>query len=411
MTTLLRLSFRNLWRHRRRTLVNLSAAGLGLALVIVYVGVVDAMIADAESAVDRMATGHVQISAAGYRLERDVAVTLPEPAGLMAGLKLPEGARASSRVVAPALLSSAWSSRGVELLGVDPRVEGGVSEPFRDLRKGAALAPDDERGILVGSKLAEKLRADVGAKVKVTVQRPDGESGASLVRVRGILGGGGTSAASGMAYVPLPAARALLGLGDAAHLVVVMLPDGRQGAPDRAAQALRSQLGPRFEVAPLSEMVPVLEQLTGLMDVFVLIILLVVYTLVGLGVLNTMLMSILERTRELGVMMALGTRPGRIVLLVLAEGAWIATLGALGGLGLGLLLTWLGQGGLVDYRKEFGEVYEWSGMAMSMLLKTQVSLPRALAAAGIVWVLTFASCLYPAWRVTRLRPAEALRKV
>lgn len=410
MASALRTSFRNLWRHRRRTLVNLSAVGLGLSLVVLYIGIVDATLADAETAVDRIGSGHVQISAAGYRLERDVGLTLPDPTGTLSRLELPEGAKASQRVVAPALLSSAWGSRGVELLGVDPEREGGVSEPFRNVRKGSALAPEDRRGILLGPKLAEKLRVDVGGKVKVTVQRPDGEIGADLFRVRGILGGGSMTAASGMAFVTMGAARALLGLGEVAHVLVVMLPDARKGAPDRLAARLRERLGPAVEVAPLSEMVPILKKYADLVDVFVLVLLLVIYTLVGLGVLNTMLMSILERTHELGVLMALGTRPARIVREVLGEGAWIATLGALGGFALGLLFTWLGQDGVVDYRKEFGEVYEWDGVAMSMLMKTQVSVARAAVASGIVWVLTFLSSLYPAWRVTRLRPAEALRK-
>lgn len=404
-----KLAWRSLWRHARRTAFSMAAVGLGLFLAIAYVGLSDGMVKDASDRVDRTGLGHVQLNAVGFRDERDPAKLLARPAELLARLPLPPGAKVSARVVSPGLLTTAWGSRGVELLGVDPDAEAGVSEPIRQVVAGAPLAKDDERGILVGRKLAERLKLQVGGKVRVTVQRPDGELGAELFRVRGLFSGVSQSLSGNLAYVTTGAAQRLLGVGDAAHQLVVFLPDSRQAEP--LARALRPLAGPGVEVVPLSELIPAWKTLERLLDLIILAIVLVVYLLVGLGILNVMLMSVLERTQEFGVLMAIGTRPRQVVAQVLWEGVWIASVAVAVGLALGLALNAYGEAhGLLDYTEGFGQVYELSGVALSMKLKSAFSLPRALQTAALVWVLTVLVGVYPAWRVAQLQPADALRR-
>ena len=337
------------------------------------------------------------------------AKTLAHPAALVARLTLPEGTEVSARVLSAALLASAWGSRPVEVLGVDPAAEAGVSEAIRDVVAGAPLSADDAHGILVGRKLAERLKLKVGTKVRVTAQRPDGELGAALFRVRGIFGGTAQSMSGGLAYVTTAAARGLLGLEDAVHEIVLFLPDGKQA--DAVARGLRPQAGAQVEVLSLGEFLPLWKDLTQLMDVFIFAIILVVYLLVGLGILNVMLMSVLERTREFGVLMAIGTRPLHVVEQVLFEGVWIATVAVAVGLALGLAVNAYGEAyGLLDYTEGFGEVYETGGMAMSMEVRSVFSVWRGLETAALVWVLTVLVGVYPAWRVSKLQPADALRK-
>lgn len=403
------LAWRSLWRHARRTVFCIAAAGLGLFFAIVYVGMTDGMVKDASDRVDRTGLGHVQLNAQGFRDEHDPAKKLEHPAQLVERLALPAEAKVSARVLTPALLTTAWGSRGVELLGVDPAAEATVCEAIRDVVEGEPLSASDARGILVGKAVAKRLKLKVGGRVRVTVQRPDGELGAELFRVRGLFGGVAASLNERLVYVTTGAAQELLGLGDAAHQLVVFLPDARQADP--AAAAMRARAGPEVEVLSLTEFLPFWKNMQRLLDLIIFAIILVVYALVGLGILNVMLMSVLERTQEFGVLMAIGTRPRQVVLQVLFEGVWIATIAVAAGLALGLAVNaWGETHGLFDYTQDFGEVYETSGVAMSMKMYTVFSVPRALETAALVWVLTALVGVYPAWRVAKLRPSDALRK-
>ncbi|MBL8921465.1 MAG: ABC transporter permease [Myxococcaceae bacterium] len=402
------LAWRSLWRHPRRTVFCVAASGLGLFFALVYIGLTDGMVKDASDRVDRTGLGHVVIEATGFKDEQDIGKTF-SPSQVLERLELGAGRKASARVLSPALVATAWGTRGVELLGVDPVAEAGVSEAARTIVAGQALAPDDVRGIVLGRELAKKLKVGPGGKVRVTVQRPDGELGAELFRVRGLAGGPSATMGGRVAYVTSAAARQLLGLGEVAHQVVLFLPDGAQA--DEVAASLRARLGPAVEVRSLGEFLPVWRKLTTLLDVFIYAVIVVLYVLVGLGILNVMLMSVLERTQEFGVMLAIGTRPAQVVRQVLFEGMWIACIAVVLGLALGLPVNaWGAQHGLMDYRAEFGEVYEMSGVAMSMQIKTVFSLARALETSAVVWLLTVLVGVYPAWRVSRLEPSAALRK-
>lgn len=402
-----RLAWRSLRRHSRRTVFCVLATGGGLFFAIAYLGLSDGMIKDASERVDRTGLGHLQLCAAGFRDEQDPARLLRAPAALVSRLALPPGATLSARLVSAGLLTSAWGSRGVEVLGVDPVAEAGVSEAIRFVVHGEPLRADDAHGVLVGAKIAERLQLKPGSSVRLTVQRPDGELGAERLRVRGVFGGPTASLAGNVAYVTTAAAERILGVRDAAHQIVVVLPEGRTA--DALAPSLRDTVGSGVEVLTLGELVPLWKNVERLMDVVILAIILVIFLMVGLGILNVMLMSVLERTREFGVMMALGTRPRHVVAQVLWEGVWIATIGVVAGTLAGLALNAYGEAyGLLDYSADFGEVYEMSGMAISMKLRSALSVPRALGAAALVWTLTFLVGLYPAWRVARMRPVEAM---
>jgi ABC-type lipoprotein release transport system permease subunit len=368
----------------------------------------DGMLRDATARMDRTGLGHVQIHAPGYRKERDIALTVPEPEALAARRRLPPGAAISSRVIVPGLLGTAHGSRGAQIIGVDPTAEAGVALAIRDVVRGAGLEPDDGRGVLVGYKLADRLHLKVGRKVVVTAQALSGDVATSLLQVRGIFRGASPSVAASTAYVTTDTARRLIGAGDVAHEVVIFLPDSKRA--DAIAASLRRDAGGDLEVLSLGEFLPMMRDLERMMEGFIWALLVVVYILIGLGVLNTMLMSVMERTREFGVLMAVGTPPKQIVTQVLFEAAWIATIAGCAGLLLGLAVNAYGEThGLLDYSAELGEVYEMGGIAFDAHIHSVFSIPRALQATGFVWVLTILFAVYPAWRVTKLRPADAVR--
>ncbi len=407
MRLLLRMAWRNLWRKRRRTLISLSAAGLGLLLVIFYSGLVSGMMGEAKNQLDNTGMGHVEVYAKGWRPRRPPDVALPDPRALLASLSLPKGAQAGFRVVARGLATSAHGGQGVTLFGVDPALERELSAHLSDIRQGGPLEPDDLRGVLVGEKLAEELRLEVGHKLKVMVQRADGEMGADLFRVRGIFHSISAPISRATIYVNAAAAQKLLGVGEVAHQLVIQLEVPAQA--DAVAASIKAKLGERAEVVTYTELMPAMKQIEDMMDKIILGMTLFVYLLVGMGILNTSLMSVLERTREFGVMRALGERPSRVVALVLAESFWIAVLAVAIGGSLGLLATWAGSRGTVLDFRGMGESIEWAGSLIRTRLRTGFDPASALEACGLVFVLTLLVGLYPAWRVSKLEPAKALR--
>ncbi|MBS1150368.1 MAG: transporter rane protein [Myxococcaceae bacterium] len=400
----LSLGWRNIWRNRRRTLISMSAIGVGLLLVIFYSGMVGGMIGEAKNQLDDAGMGHVEVFASGYRLRREVGRTMPD---VRAQLHLPPGAQVGTRVLARGLATSARGNEPVQVFGVEWAEEAQLSAHLRKLTSGALPAAGDDRGVLIGEPLAERLALKVGSKVRLMVQRADNEMGADLFRVRGVYHSIAPAIGQRQVYVSAASARALIGIeGAAAHQVVVQLEDPAQA--DAVAGGLRAALGDRVEVLTWAELLPVLKRMEALTDNVVFAMAFFVYLLVGLGVLNTMLMSVLERTREFGVLMALGTRPSRIIQVVLAESFWIATLSVVLGSVLGSLLTW--QFSRTGLRVNPAESLQLGGMIISTLVKTRFNPLDILEATAFVYAMALVVGLYPASRITRLQPAEALRR-
>jgi putative ABC transport system permease protein len=405
MRTILKIAWRSIWRNRRRTVINMSAVGVGLFLIIVYSGYMAGILGDAKQQLDNIGIGHVEITARGWRTHHGVGENIASPEALLARLDLPARSEVGARVVSRALISSARGSEGVDLQGVDWDLEAQLSLHVRDVRDGARPATDDRNGILIGDKLAERLKVRVGSKVRLMAQRADGEIGAELYRVRGIFHSLSPTISQRRVFVNAASARALLGLGDVAHQLVIQL-DRASAAADVAAR-LRRELGPDYEVLSYSELLPALRTIEKLGDAVILIAAVFIYGLVGLGIFNTILMSVLERTREFGVLRAIGTRPGRVVAQVLGESFWIATLSGALGLVAGLSLTWYGSShALISIGA--GEALEYAGTVMRSDPRTQFLPGTALLAAGLVYAMALVTALYPAWKVAKMPPAQAL---
>lgn len=406
MSGALRLGWRNIWRNRRRTFISMSAIGVGLLLVLLYSGLVAGMLGDATQSLDNGGLGHVEAFAAGYRPKRDVAVAMPDVASWRSRLALPDGAEVGSRVLARGLATSARGNEPVQVFGVDFAEEQRLSAHLRQLTLGAFPEAGDERGVVVGDVLAERLGLKAGSKLRLMVQRADGEMGADLFRVRGVFHSVSPAINQRQVYVSQQAAQGLVGLEHGAHQLVVQLADPKQA--DAVAAQLRAALGEGHEVLTWGELLPVLKRMEALTNTVIYALAFFVYLLVGLGVLNTMLMSVLERTREFGVLMALGTRPRQVVAVVLAESFWIATVSVLVGGALGAALTWyLSHHGLQVLA---GQAFELEGATLSTLMRTRFDPFDIGRASTFVYLMALVVGLYPALRVTRLLPAEALRR-
>lgn len=405
--TLLKLALRNLLRNRRRTAITACAIGVGLAMLIVSSGVGDGshnqMI---DSGVGGLA-GHVVVQGAGWQRSRQADLAVPDTPALMRQLQalFPTG-RVVPRVFLQGLLNSPTGSVGVSLSAVVPALECQVNELCDNIVAGHYLDGSPQQ-VVLGQTLARTLHVGPGDKVVLMVQRR-GAIESRLLRVSGLFRIGIDEIDGFYAQLPLAAAQDLLGLGDDVTQLSLHLADAR--AADAATARLRAALpAAGIEVLPWREALPELYEFVLLDDAGLYLLALIIAAIVAMGIMNTVLMSVLERQREFGVLLALGMTPRRLVALVLLEATLLGVLATAAGVTLGLLGNWpLAVTGL-DYSALAGESMEASGVVLRTRIFSQLTVSKVALFAGLAVALTVLAAIYPALKAARLRPVQCLQ--
>jgi putative ABC transport system permease protein len=405
----LTLAWRNVWRNRRRSLLTVLAIALGLTFNIFFRALGDGF---HEQMVDnsvRAYIGHIEIHRAGYHDDPALNKTLPDPQGVEAAVRNLPGLRGYSlRVLGDGLASTADNSAGVRVVGIDPAQERTLTTIDQAVRQGSYLDSRQHRPILIGERLATTLKASLDDKLVLLVQAADGSMGADLFRVVGIFRSGSPELDRGMVYVLRDDAQELFSLPGRITEAALLL--GSSGEVPGAQAALQAALaGQRVEVLTWYEVEPFLQQFIELDDAFFYLMVIILFVVIAIGILNTIMMSIFERVREFGVMMALGTRPRQIVGVVVLEAALLAVVGLLVGTLLGTAsYLYLGVHGI--------NLASWSEGAAVAGITTTVVYPK-LTAANLVFsnlavlALVLLVALYPAVHAARLRPVEAIRHI
>ena len=407
---LLRLAFRNLFRHRRRTIITVAAIALGLGLLIFSSGFGDGMHNQViRDGVAGMA-GHVVVQGEGWQERREVEIVVPDGAAVVAELEaaFPDS-EVVPRVFLEGLLSSSGGSAGISFVGVDPEREASVNTLDDKIVDGAWLGTDG--GIVIGRTLAETLDVGVGDKVVLMTQSgPD--IGSRLFRVRGIFRTGMDLVDGFVANVPIEAAQELLSLGAGVSQVSLHLPDNDATAD--AAERVRAMFDrDGLEVLTWKKALPELHQFVVLDDGGLYIFLLIIALIVALGILNTVLMSVLERSREFGVLLALGMTPRRLSGLVLLEGFVLGAIGTVSGLVVGLLGNWPMQVKGVDLGAMAGvqdQGFDVAGVQAELVMHSDLSPTKVALFVVLALLLTLAASLYPAWKAGSLAPVRAMRR-
>ncbi|HJN74204.1 MAG TPA: FtsX-like permease family protein [Myxococcota bacterium] len=404
---LLKLAARNLIRHRRRTGITVFAIAGGLALMVLSITVGNGVYVEMLDQGITKQAGHVVVQAIGFQDERERHQVVENAPDIEAALleAAPDG-KVLSRTWLRGLLTSTTNAVGAAVAGVQPSAEIDVTDWDEKLVEGEWLADDDERGIVLGAGLAQSLGVELGDKVVLMVQGDD-EVDSRLFRVRGVLSTGSADIDGFLAMAHIDATRELLPGIEPAHQVSLHLEE------DTSLQlAGVLQVPDGSEVLTWKEALPELVEYIRIdrksNDVFMIIIGLIV----TIGVLNTVLMSVLERVREFGVMLAVGMTPGRLFTLVVTEGLLLGLVGmALGVLGGAALSYPLVTSGL-DYTGMMGgDNIDVSGVTVSMVIYGVYDWLRVAHYALGAVLLTLSSTLYPAIKASRLQPVDAMRHI
>jgi putative ABC transport system permease protein len=421
---LVKIGWRNLWRNPRGTLLTALALGLGLTLLLISLGLLDGSHEQMVGNGVRFGTGHVVIQAQGYQDTSSQALLLPAQVVstteefLHTAAMKPVLRGVSPRLLASGLLSSAANAAGVRIMGVIPQEEQAVSLIPQRIVEGTYLNDDKQSGVVIGTELARKLKVKIGAKVVLMTQavaQPDTEAtdaaGAAmqstLLRVSGIFRTGIQAIDAHIIHLPLPEAQALLGVPDRVTQIAVLLE--REGDSLMVAKGLRKQLaGVPVEVLPWRESMPRLAQLFLLDEAFNYVMNGVVLAMVGLGILNTILMRVIDRRYEFGLCSALGLRPVQLAVMIIGESLALTALSLSLGLVMGLSVQHYFATSGLDLRWFFKSSLPFA-LVFDPIIYSRLSPRRIAWSVSIVFTMATVISLYPALKAARTELPGALK--
>ncbi|MFI5348909.1 MAG: ABC transporter permease [Elusimicrobiota bacterium] len=404
---MLRLAWRNVWRNGRRSLINVAAMGFGLAAIMFGQSMMKSLQYQLIEKATGSFTGHVRIQRSDIDEPKfpDKYMLDPEPAAKLMASD-PRILAWGRRLQLTGLISSPKMSIGALICGVEPDNERRITDMAGYVKEGTYIK-DGEKGIVIGRKLATRLDVRLGEKVVLMAQAADGSMGAEVFRIVGVSETGSEAFDGQMAWIPLRAMQEMLGRPGQANQLAAKLIDLNQASA--VAADFNVKLGPG-NIRSLTwkeidrEIIGIQAFQDGLLTVF----LSVVFAIVALGILNTQFMSLFERVREFGVLMAIGARPRWIVRLLLFESALLGLVGTALGIALGAAM--IGHFGRYGLNLPVGDAFKYF-LPFPSVIYLRPSWGIHLFACATVFLITLLATLPPALRAGRLKPAEALRHV
>ena len=411
---LISIAWRNMWRNRRRTLITLTGIVFGTMLAIIFTGMGDHSWTKMINIAARMGGGHVTLQHPEYLQTPSLRRTITGVADKSArALADPNVERVVSRITGNTLLAAGGDSSGAFFIAFDPKKEDVTTLAIMDtVARGKMLDSSKGRGIVLGQKLAENLGLKLGRKVVYTLTDKRGEIVSGLARVSGIIKTGALSVDAGLCMLPIDTVREALGYGPDEVTLVALFVDDHRRSHDVAAR-MQQAVGAAAAAVPWDESNADLASFIAMKTGGTVFMELFIGLLVAAGIFNTLFVSVMERRREFGIMMAIGYSPRQLFSLVMIESAWVA----LCGLVLAAVVTawpyyYFNTTG-IDMTKMVGEGggAEIAGVAMQPIMKVAIFPENLFFIVLAVFAATMAAGLYPAWRAGRVSPVDSIKLV
>ena len=400
------LAWRNLWRNHRRTIIMISAVTIGVWAMIFMTALMRGMVNDMLRDGIQVLPGHVQIHNQEFRDDPSINNLVPETEAELQNTFGEEDFVAwASRVKVPAVITSERESRGITLLGIDPAAETKITFVIGDIVEGRFLEDSADSGVIIGQKLVEKLDTRLGKRVVLMSQDPDNEIADRGFRVVGIFDSDPDIHEETYLFVGKKTIQKMLGVEGRVTEVVFLGDDVRNVEP--LFQRVSELADPNLDVKRWYELDFYLSSMVNMMDGFVLVWVIVIFLALSFGLVNTLVMAVFERIREIGLMLALGMKPSSIVGQVIVESLLLLCIG----LALGNAFAWILITSLKDGIDISGVAQGMEMMGASSILYPVLNMRDVITANVVVLVLGFLASLSPAWRASRYQPVEAITKV
>ncbi|MCP4604801.1 MAG: ABC transporter permease [Proteobacteria bacterium] len=411
-TSLASMAWRNLWRNRRRTAVTLSSIAFGILLAVLFTGMGDGTYSRMINLAARMGGGHVTLQHPEY-------LDLPSLKRTVTGVRSKQEialnnnnvTRAVERITGQTMLATAANSLGAYFIAIDPQKEDETTlSVIEAIVQGEMFKSTRDKGIILGERLADNLDLKMGRKVVYTMTDKNGEIVSGLARVAGIVRTGSPSIDQGLCLLPIDTMREILGYADdEAVQVALFLKDQRK------SYEAASQLGPKVgnKVATLTwrETQPDLAGFISMKIGGAIFMEILIMILIAAGIFNTLFVSVMERMREFGIMMAIGFSPSKLFRLVMWESLWLALVGLVAS---AVVTAWpyyqLSKHGL-DMSEMMQDGVEVAGVGMDPIMYVSIYPENVVIIAAVVVLATILSGLYPAWKAGRVVPVESIKVV
>ncbi|NOY86120.1 MAG: ABC transporter permease [Deltaproteobacteria bacterium] len=404
--TILRIAWRNLWRNPRRTGITIFSMSFGLTMMIVTYALMDGMYGQMVQFATILGTGHIQIHKPGYLDDRSLYETIDDPAKVLRVVDAAGEGHAAPRTYATALVSSGPQSAGGYIWGIDPLRERQVTDFQHHLASGAFLSEGEKGKVVLGHNLARTLSVGPGDEVVLLAQAADGSLGNAVFRISGVLQSIGETFDRTGVLMESDDMDELMALHGRIHEVAVRLT-----RPDRLTEALtryKTLMAPMgLEVKSWRELLPELSEVLKLSSTSTTIVLFIIFAVASLGIVNTQLMSLFERTREIGVMRALGLGPIPVAVIVFLETIFMALISAIAGGAGGALWSWYLEVHGWDI-SNLGGSFAYAGVTFDPHLRASLTPPAVIQSIEIMLVVCVLATLFPLFKATRITPASAV---
>ena len=402
MSQLLKMAFRDLGRNKRRSILSALAVSIATTLLIFMAAVIRGEFRGALQNGIRLQTGHLQVRAASYD-ENKVSLAwedlIDNPAQVTNQLQaLPQLVDATPRLIASGIISLGDHSRGVQVIGMDPAAE--ANQIFRQgVIAGDFLTGEDREGILIGKPLAERFGLTAGERVNLLINTSNGDVDEQLFTIRGIYTTNVFPYDENTVFMPLGKAQTFAGAENHASLIFVLLQDQEQ--TEAVAAALTSS---NYQIQTWQDLNALSVQFEQFAGAYMVILYLIILGITATVVTNTLVMAVYERTREIGILSAIGMKGRRIMAAFLTEAALLATGGVLGGLVLGgLITTYIAKIGMV-----IPAAQGITGVLLGDRIYPYLTSQDVISLTVVAYVITLIASLYPATLAARMEPVEAL---
>ena len=402
MIQLFKMAFRDVGRNKRRSLFSSLALGMGLACLLLMAAILQGEMRDSMDLTIRLESGHFQVRAKTYEADRtslkweDLIENPGEVAAKIAVLE--QVVYATPRLYASGIVTSGDEFTGVRVVGID--TASGSYSQFKDgMVSGDFPAADDREGVLIGLRLAEKLKLETGDTLNLMVNTANGDVVEQPFIVRGIYAIQTPAYDDGVVFLPIAKAQAITQAENRASVIYVLLKD--RELTEQVAAALKTDNYSIVTWKDANQLMVMLEQYS---NSYLVVLYMIVLAITVTVIVNTLVMAVFERTREIGILASMGMKSGRIMAMFFAE----STLLALGGILIGMIL-----GGLLVYYFATVGFYIGDMGLTGALLRDRIyaypTLSDSITLSITALVVTLLAALYPAWLAAHLEPVDALR--
>lgn len=408
------LAWRGVRRQSRRSLLTATAMVLGLALLIFTRALADGGHEDWIDAGVRMGSGHVVVQAPGFRTSRDIGdripgTLLPQISDALGTAGVSEYILArSDRVEVQGLANSASGAVPVMIVGVDPTQEIEYGTVHDGPVEGRYLEPGDRLQAYVGAALAERLGLHVGSRLVLSAQDATGEIAGQFVRVVGIFETGLPALDQGLVHIPLPTAQSWLAMGPDLTSVALVLHSSFVVEDVTAILTAALERG-ELDVLGWRESMPELDSAVRIDDYGDYVFHTILFVIIALAIVNTILMSVFYRTREFGVLRAMGLTKGQTASIVFLEGVILTCISGIVGIVLGYSFTWIFFRNGLDFSAFWSEDFEIAGTVIDPIIVPVFRLAQLKQSIVLIFTVGILASLYPSYRATQIDVAEAMK--